>query len=131
MMNTTRRAMLALLLCWPSLALAQAGPPTVAGGVFVLSLHCGPRSADDPAIKRLAVMFTQQGFSVQIPVADQDKVNGPGVDYYTDPARGRAQDVANAINSYLTQNGMSGGKQLQPRKQNSKLPANYLNAYLF
>jgi hypothetical protein len=132
------RAALIALLCLPSLALAQAppappGPPPAAETPYVLFIHSGPMKADDIIVKRLAVTLAKQGYSVREPENDQDKVGGPGVDYFDDTAKTRAQDVANAVNDYLAQNPPPGDapKKLQPRKQSGKSPPNYLGVWLY
>jgi hypothetical protein len=84
-------------------------------------------------VKRLAVTLARQGFSVREPEEDQDKVGGPGVDYFADDAKGKAQEVANMVNDYLAQNGppAEASKKLQPRKQGAKNSANYLGVWLY
>ena len=134
-MTVLKRAILIILLCLPSLAPAQAppGPPGAASGPYVLFIHSGPKSADDVLVKRLAVMLAKQGYSVREPENDQDKVGGPGVDYFADQARGKAQDVADKVNEFLAQYGqpVDPAKKLQPRKQSGKSPPNYLGVWLF
>src|ERR1700733_12369647 len=122
-MTAIKRTILAILLCLPALAQtwAQAGPPMAAGTPYVVFIHSGPKGADDPVVKRLAVMLARQGYSVREPEEDQDKVGGPGVDYFDDAAKGKAQDVANTVNEYLAQSGSpAGAKKLLPRKQSTK-----------
>jgi hypothetical protein len=134
MMTAIKRALLMLLLCLLSLAQARAqgGPPALAGTPYVLFIHSGPKTADDPVVKRLAVMLARQGYSVREPEQDQDKVGGPGVDYFDDAAKGKAQDVANTVNEYLAQNGSPADtKKLQPRKQSAKSAPNYLGVWLY
>ena len=99
-MTMIKRVMLPILLCLPSLALAQAppGPPAAAQTPYVLFIHSGPKGADDPAVKKIAVQLAKAGYSVREPENDQDKVGGPGVDYFADQAKGKAQEVADAVN---------------------------------
>jgi hypothetical protein len=134
-MTTIKRAILTLLLCLPSLALAQAppGPPGAADTPYVLFIHSGPKPADDIIVKRLAVTLAKQGYSVREPEDDQDKVGGPGVDYFADQAKAKAQDVADKVNEFLAQNGQpaDAAKKLQPRRQSGKSPPNYLGVWLF
>src|SRR5882672_1080575 len=106
-MTTIKRALLLILLWLPSLALAQAppGPPSAAETPYVLFIHSGPKSADDIIVKRLAVTLAKQGYSVREPENDQDKVGGPGVDYFADQAKAKAQDVADKVNDFFAQNG--------------------------
>jgi hypothetical protein len=96
-------------------------------------IHSGPKQPDDPVVKRLAVTLAKQGYSVREPESDQDKVGGPGVDYFADQARGKAQDVADKVNEFLAQNGqpVDPAKKLQPRRQSGKSPPNYLGVWLF
>jgi hypothetical protein len=131
-MTVIKRAILILLLCLPSLAHAQAppGPPSAAETPFVLFIHSGPKSADDIIVKRLAVTLAKQGYSVREPEDDQDKVGGPGVDYFVDQAQAKAQDVADKVNEFFAQNGEP-VKKLQPRKQSGKSPPNYLGVWLY
>ncbi len=133
-MTTIKRALLLILLCLPSLALAQAppAPPGAADTPYVLFIHSGPKSADDVIVKRLAVTLAKQGYSVREPENDQDKVGGPGVDYFADQAKGKAQDVADKVNEFLAQNGgVDPAKKLQPRRQSGKSPPNYLGIWLY
>jgi hypothetical protein len=135
MMTTITRAVLIVILCLPSLVLAQAppGPPAPPGSPYVLFIHSGPKNSDDIIIKRLAVMLAKQGYSVREPENDQDKVGGPGVDYFADQARNKAQDVADKVNEFFAQNGppVDPAKQLKPRKQSGKSPPNYLGVWLY
>jgi hypothetical protein len=134
-MTTIKRALLLILLCLPSLALAQAppGPPGAAETPYVLFIHSGPKNADDIIVKRLAVTLAKQGYSVREPENDQDKVGGPGVDYFADQAKAKAQDVADKVNEFFAQNGqpVDPAKKLQPRKQSGKSPPNYLGVWLY
>src|SRR3954464_11010248 len=127
-MTVIKRTILAILLCLPALAQAwaQAAPPMAAGTPYVVFIHSGPKQSDDPVVKRLAVMLAKQGYSVREPENDQDKVGGPGVDYFADQAKEKAQDVADKVNEFLAQNGqpVDAGKKLQPRKQSGKTPSN-------
>jgi hypothetical protein len=134
-MAVIKRAMLILLLCLPSLVLAQA-PPGLPGAPetpYVLFIHSGPKTSDDLIIRRLAVTLAKQGYSVREPENDQDKVGGPGVDYFADQARDKAQDVADKVNAYLALNASPGEtpKKLQPRKQATKNAPNYLGVWLY
>jgi hypothetical protein len=134
MIQFIKRALLAILLCLPASAQlrAQGGPPAAGGTPYVLFIHSGPKNADDPVVRRLAVMLAKQGYSVREPEDDQDKVGGPGVDYFSDQARATAQQVADLINSYLAQNGpVDPGRKLQPRPQSAKSPPNYLGVWLY
>ena len=132
-MTVIKRTILAILLCLPALAQAwaQAGPPMAAGTPYVVFIHSGPKQSDDPVVKRLAVMLAKQGYSVREPENDQDKVGGPGVDYFADQAKAKAQDVADAVNGYLGPLGQDVSKKLQPRKQSGKSPPNYLGVWLY
>ena len=97
-------------------------------------IHSGPKTADDIIVKRLAVTLAKQGYSVREPEDDQDKVGGPGVDYFADQAKEKAQDVADKVNDYLRakrRQPVDAAKKLQPRKQSGKSPPNYLGVWLF
>jgi hypothetical protein len=133
MMTAIKRAILIFLLGLPALALAQAPPGLPGATPYVLFIHSGPKTSDDMIVKRLAITLAKQGYSVREPENDQDKVGGPGVDYFDDTAKAKAQDVANAVNDYLAQNAPPGDapKKLQPRKQSGKNPPNYLGVWLF
>ena len=132
-MTAIKRTILAILLCLPALAQtwAQAGPPMAAGTPYVVFIHSGPKQSDDPVVKRLAVMLARQGYSVREPEEDQDKVGGPGVDYFGDQAKAKAQELADAVNGYLGPLGQDASKKLQPRKQAAKNPPNYLGVWLY
>lgn len=130
-MTAITRAILLILLCLPSLAQAQNAPPGPAGTPYVVFMHSGPKPPDDPVVKRLAVTLARQGYSVREPEEDQDKVGGPGVDYFADQAKGKAQELADTVNGYLGPLGQDPGKKLQPRKQSGKNPPNYLGVWLY
>jgi hypothetical protein len=132
-MTVIKRTILAILLCLPALAQAraQAGPPVPADTPYVVFIHSGPKQSDDIVVKRLAVMLAKQGYSVREPENDQDKVGGPGVDYFADQAKAKAQELADAVNDYLGPLGQDASKKLQPRKQSGKSPPNYLGIWLY
>src|SRR3954447_13414689 len=124
-MTAIMRAMLLILVFLPALAQAQSAPGP--GGMpYVVFMHSGPKQSDDPVVKKLAVMLARQGYSVREPEEDQDKVGGPGVDYFGDQAKAKAQELADTINGYLGPLGQDPAKKLQPRKQSGKSPPNYL-----
>ena len=127
-MTMIKRVILAILLCLPSLALAQAPPGPPMAGPYVLFIHSGPKSADDPAVKRIAVLLAKAGYSVREPENDQDKVGGPGVDYFGPQAAGEAAKVAGLVSGYL---GLDASKKLPTRQQSSKAPPNYLGIWLY
>ena len=129
-MTMIKRAILMILLCLPSLALAQAppGPPGAAETPYVLFIHSGPKSADDPAVKRIAVQLAKAGYSVREPQNDQDKVGGPGIDYFSPQAAAEAAKVAGLVSGYL---GLDPAKKLPTRQQSSKAPPNYLGIWLY
>jgi hypothetical protein len=97
----------------------------------VVFIHSGPKQSDDPVVKRLAVTLARQGYSVREPEEDQDKVGGPGVDYFGDQAKGKAQELADAVNGYLGPLGQDPAKKLQPRKQSGKSPPDYPGVWLY
>jgi hypothetical protein len=127
-MTMIKRVMLAILLCLPSLALAQAPPGPPAAGPYVLFIHSGPKSADDPEVKKIAVLLAKDGYSVREPENDQDKVGGPGVDYFGPQAAAEAAKVAGLVSGYL---GLDPAKKLPTRLQSSKSPPNYLGIWLY
>jgi hypothetical protein len=131
MMTAIKRTILALFLClsWLAQANAQGAPPTP--GPYVLFIHCGPKKAEDKEVKELALMLAKLGYSVREPEEDQDKVGGPGVDYFADQAKAKAQEVADTVNGYLGPLGQDANKKLQPRKQSGKSPPNYLGIWLY
>jgi hypothetical protein len=133
MMTALARAILMAVVCLPAVALAQAPPAPPASTPYVLFIHSGPKSSDDAIVKRLAVTLAKQGYSVREPEGDQDKVGGPGVDYFADQAKDKAQDVADKVNEFFAQNATATqpAKKLQPRKQNGKSPPNYLGVWLY
>jgi hypothetical protein len=134
MMIAIKRALLIVLFCLPSVAQSQVrAPPSVAGTPYVLFIHSGPKKSDDLVVKRLAIMLARMGYSVREPEEDQDKVGGPGVDYFDDTAKAKAQEVADTVNEYLAQQSppTDAGKKLQPRKQAAKNAANYLGVWLY
>jgi hypothetical protein len=124
-MTAITRALLLFLLCLPSLAQAQSLPSTAP---YVLFIHSGPKNADDPAVKRIAVLLAKAGYSVREPENDQDKVGGPGVDYFAPQAAGEADKVAGLVTGYL---GLDASKKLPTRKQSGKSPPNYLGIWLY
>lgn len=127
-MTMIKRVMLAILLCLPSLALAQAPPGPPAAGPYVLFIHSGPKSADDQEVKKIAVLLAKAGYSVREPENDQDKVGGPGVDYFGPQAAAEAAKVADLVSGYL---GLDPAKKLPTRLQSSKSPPNYLGIWLY
>src|SRR3954447_2380190 len=132
-MTVIKHTILAILICLPALAQAwaQAAPPMGAATPYVVFIHSGPKQSDDPVVKRLAVMLAKQGYSVREPENDQDKVGGPGVDYFADQAKAKAQELAEAVNGYLGPLGQDATKKLQPRRQSGKSPPNYLGVWLY
>ena len=137
MMTSIRYFVLAVLLGLPSLAWSQVplrgGPSQAAGNAYVLFIHAGPKKPDDGSIKELALRLLKRGYVVRQPAFDQDVVGGPGVDYFTDQARGKAQEVADIVNDFLADIGTppSDAKKLKPRLQNVKNPPTYLGVWLY
>src|SRR3954454_20085715 len=124
MMTAIKRTILALLLSlsWLAQAEAQGAPP--APGPYVLFIHCGPKKAEDKEVKELALMLAKLGYSVREPEEDQDKVGGPGVDYFADRAKGAAAAVAELVNKYLKITDEKA--KLKARPQNAKNSPFYL-----
>jgi hypothetical protein len=127
-MTAIKRTLLAILLCLPCLAHAQGAPPTSASGPYVLFIHSGPKTADDPAVKKIAVQLARAGYSVREPENDQDKVGGPGVDYFAPQAAAEAAKVADLVSGYL---GLDPARKLPTRKQSGNSPPNYLGVWLY
>jgi hypothetical protein len=131
MMTAIRRTILAMLLCLPSLgllSLAQAQQSGPSNDLRVLFIHCGPKTADDPAVKKIAVKLASSGYSVREPEEDQDKVGGPGVDYFAPNAADEAKKIADLVNELLAP---AADKQLKPRLQTVKNPSNYFGVWLY
>ena len=128
MMTAIKRAIVILLLCLPSIAPAQAPPAPPSAAPYVLFIHSGPKSADDLAVKRIAVNLAKAGYSVREPENDQDKVGGPGVDYFAPQAANEAAKVAGLVSDYL---GLDASKKLPTRHQTGKSPPNYLGIWLY
>lgn len=116
-MTAIYRAILVILLCLPAFAQAQAQnePPKPAAGLYIVYIHCGPKKAVDPAIKGIALALTKSGYSVREPEEDQDKVGGPGVDYFSPDAKNEADKVAAFVSGQLSLN-----PPLKARLQTSK-----------
>jgi hypothetical protein len=124
MMTAIKRTILAILLCLPSLAQAELPAPVP----NVLFIHCGPKTADDPTVKQIAIKLAGSGYSVREPEADQDKVGGPGVDYFTPAAAGEAKKIADLVSGYLA---LDESHKLKPRLQSVKNPPNYFGIWLY
>jgi hypothetical protein len=114
-MTAINRAILVILLCLPALTQAAAELPAPAGGPYIVFIHCGPKKATDPAIKALALALTKSGYSVREPEEDQDKVGGPGVDYFSPDAKNEADKIATFVGTQLSLN-----PPLKSRLQNLK-----------
>lgn len=123
-MIAIKRTILAILFCLPSLAQAEL-PPAIPNVLFI---HCGPKTADDPDVKKIAIKLAASKYSVREPEADQDKVGGPGVDYFTPAAAEEAKKIADLVNGYLAPDE---SHKLKPRLQNIKNPPNYFGIWLY
>ncbi len=97
-MTAIYRAILLILLCLPPLAWAEEAPKPVAGP-YIVFIHYGPKTP--AAIGTLPIELTRMGYSVREPDADQDKVGGPGVDYFSPDARGEADKIAGLVSTRL------------------------------
>ena len=130
-----KREILLVLLCLPAPAHAQAPPraPAAPETRYVLFIHSGPKNADDIIVRRLALTLVKRGYSVREPKNDQDKVGGPGVEYFADEAKGKAQDVADMVNDFFAQNGQAvdPAKKLHPRKMRGNSLPNYIGVWLY
>jgi hypothetical protein len=138
-MTAIKYALLAILLCLPSLAQSQA-PPQPAGPpqssspfvAYVVFIHCGPRKVDDPVVKQIAILLARQGYSVREPEADRDVVGGPGVDYFDDQARTKAEEIAKAVNESFAGLTPPVTTKLTARRQTVKSSSStYLGVWLF
>jgi hypothetical protein len=137
MMTAIRYVLLAILLRLPSLVQSQAPPgglpQTSSPFAYVVFIHCGPKKADDPAVKQIALLLAIKGYSVREPENDQDVGGGPGVDYFDDQAQPKAEEVAKVVNEYLA--GLTPpqdpNKKLKARKQTVKSSSTYLGVWLF
>jgi hypothetical protein len=141
-MKAIKYVLLAVLLCLPFLAQSQSpSPPSKAPGPpalstanpfkYVVFIHCGPRKADDPAITDLVVLLARKGYSVREPESDQDLGGGPGVDYFDDQSRERAEEIASIVNDYLAKLTPKPTRRLVARKQTVKNSPTYLGVWLF
>src|SRR4051794_2355374 len=150
-MKPIKYVLLAVLLCLPFIAQSQSpappasksptpptskspGPPALSTGnpfKYVIFIHCGPRKAEDPAITELVVLLAKQGYSVREPESDQDLGGGPGVDYFDDQSRERAEEIATTVNEYLAKLTPKPTGKLVARKQNVKNSPTYLGVWLF
>jgi len=131
-------ATLVLALLWlSSQAWSQVpqrgGPSQGAGNRYVVFIHAGPKKPGDQGVKNLALRLVKQDYLVRQPEFDQDVVGGPGVDYFTDQAKAKAQEVADIVNDFLADTGAlpDPGKKLKPRLQNVKNPPTYLGVWLY
>ena len=162
MTTILHRLVLFLALCLPSALLAQSSQGSGAGGAppnnsrFVIFIHAGgipddvkksddekkPGSAgrisEDERVREIAIALIRKQYTVRVPDRDQDKVGGPGVDYFDDGARLAAEDVANTVNAVLrnlnlltSEKEKDEKKVLKPRRQYLKSPPNYLGVWLF
>jgi len=131
-MTAIKYALLAVLLCLPSLAQSQALPQQSGSPfAYVLFIHCGPKKADDPIVKQLAILLAKRGYSVREPAPDQDLGGGPGVDYFDDQAKPKADEIAKVVNDYLAGLSPPVTKKLTARRQSVKNSPTYLGVWLF
>jgi hypothetical protein len=135
MANPIFQLLLILALCLPVPLHGQGTPPsgTRDKSQFVVFIHAGPKLPDAKEIKQIAVALLQKGYLVRAPDSQQDKVGGPGVDYFDDSALGMAQDVADTVNETFGRLGVqvADDKKLKPRRQRVKSPPTYLGVWLF
>jgi hypothetical protein len=128
-----RRATLGLLAgvfaCWAGLAPSQTLVPKY-GKETVVFIHSGPRPPNDPVVRAVAVALLQQGFLVREPEPDQDRVGGPGVDYFDPTSMDTARQIASSVNQVLSKEAPS-AKPLAPRLQKASTPAFYFGVWLF
>lgn len=120
--------LLGALVFWVVPTFAQSSYPK-SGKEYVVFIHCGPKSPDDPVVRAVAIALLQKGFLVREPEPDQDNVGGPGVDYFDESAAAVAADIANSVNAVLTKD--PNVKPLVPRSKRLNNPAFYFGVWLF
>jgi hypothetical protein len=135
MTTILHRLALILALCVPSALLAQSqgGSPN---SRIVIFIHAGGGEINDNQIRDIAVALVRKQYTVRVPDRDQDKVGGPGVDYFDDSARAAAEDVANTVNAALKglkllTDEKDEKRALKPRRQFLRNPPGYLGVWLF
>src|SRR5215213_4686293 len=114
MTTILHRLALFLALCVPGALLAmdrQGSAPS--NSRFVICIHAGgipedekkpdggAKMSDDSRVKEIAIPLVRKQYTVRVPDRDQDRVGGPGVDYFDDTAKAAAEDVANTVNATL------------------------------
>jgi hypothetical protein len=133
MTTILHRLALILVLCAPSALLAQnqaqQGAPN---SRFVIFIHAGG-GATDEEVREVAIALIRKQYTVRPTDRDQDKVGGPGVDYFDDSAKAAAEDVANTVNDVLKGQKLltDDKKALKARRQSLRNPPGYLGVWLF
>lgn len=115
----------------------QVGAQTSDNSKYFLFIHAGPLEPNDERVRSIAYALVERGYSVRAPDRDVDFVGGPGVDYFDDGAKAKAEDVANIVNEEIEKMVQSRRiegssiRKLVARRQNVKNPAVYLGVWLF
>jgi hypothetical protein len=118
--------LVALLPAMPLAALAQQQVP-VDNSHYIIFIHSGGRPDTDPLVQGVLRALLSKGYSVRKPDNQRDEVGGPGVDYFADEEAGKAQEVADIVNTALN----LPTRLLQARRQRVKNPPGYLGVWLF
>ncbi len=129
------RFFLVFALCMPGVLHAQqtqqSGNPPRDNSKYVVFIHAGGKDIGNQ-IGEITIALLKERYIVRAPDKDQDKIGGPGVDYFDDSAFEAAQDVAKIVNGILQNLKLQDeGKTLKPRAQRLKNPAGYLGVWLF
>jgi hypothetical protein len=102
---------------------------------FVVFIHAGPRSANDPIILQIAGYLSRMGFIVRAPDFERDTFAGPHVEYSSESASSVAQQVADLLTKMKQAiSGLSPDERRPLRVQqqlNTKNPPGYLGVWLF
>ena len=111
----------------------QQGRPAEPEKKYVLFIHAGPLPPTSEVVRNVTLVLARRGYLVRAPDDDLDAVGGPGVDYFDDSARSKAEEIADIVNDILPKLGIqvADDKKLRARKQNAKNPAEYLGVWLF
>jgi len=106
---------------------------------FIVFIHTGSVPPNNMLVKQIAGTLVANGFLVRAPDDDKNLEYGPGVEYFDDSARAKAEEVAKAVNEVfakadLAKLGISKDRvgKITARKLNIKSnPPSYLGLWLF
>jgi hypothetical protein len=118
---------LTLMFCISNTAAAQPRD----NSRFVIFIHTGGGTITEEQAKAIAVDLVRKRYTVRVPDNQQDRVGGPGVDYFADDAKGAADDVAATVNAAMKSLNLRNSKPLAARRQNLKNPPGFLGVWLF